>query len=151
MRFADSVLTRRQTMTALAGAALCPLLSSCGFAGERAIAGLIERARASNQLARGVDALPKGISVNLNERPTATSELKLLGKTVGEATDATDKFLDEAFLNNYDRVRIVHGIGMGALKRAVTGLLTDHPHVAKFYPAPPNEGGNGATVVELKK
>jgi DNA mismatch repair protein MutS2 len=70
---------------------------------------------------------------------------------VSEATEATDKFLDEAFLNNYDRVRIVHGVGMGALKRAVTGLLTDHPHVAKFYPAPPNEGGNGATVVELKK
>jgi DNA mismatch repair protein MutS2 len=112
---------------------------------------LIERARASNQLARGVAALPKGISVTLNERTVATSELKLLGKTVGEATDATDKFLDEAFLNNYDRVRIVHGVGMGALKRAVTGLLTDHPHVAKFYPAPPNEGGNGATVVELKK
>jgi DNA mismatch repair protein MutS2 len=112
---------------------------------------LIERAPASDRLARGVAALPKGISVSLNERPAATSELKLLGKTAGEATDATDKFLDEAFLNNYDRVRIVHGIGMGALKRAVTGLLTDHPHVAKFYPAPPNEGGNGATVVELKR
>jgi len=54
-------------------------------------------------------------------------------------------------LNNHERVRIVHGVGMGALKRAVTELLTDHPHVAKFYPAAPNEGGNGATVVELKK
>jgi hypothetical protein len=45
MHFADSALTRRQTMTALAGAALCPLLSGRGFAGERLIAGLIERAR----------------------------------------------------------------------------------------------------------
>lgn len=112
---------------------------------------LLERAHASNQAARGVGALPKGVSVTLSERAGGSSELKLLGKTVGEATDATDKFLDEAFLNNYDRVRIVHGVGMGALKRAVAGLLADHPHVAKFYPAPPNEGGNGATVVELKK
>jgi len=95
-------------------------------------------------------ALPAGVSVNLREREVG-SELKLIGQTVNEATEATDKFLDEAFLNNHERVRIVHGVGMGALKRAVTELLTDHPHVAKFYPAAPNEGGNGATVVELKK
>ncbi len=111
---------------------------------------LIERAKASNQASRSVAALPKGVSVSLSERPAARSELKLLGQTVGEATDATDKFLDEAFLNNFERVRIVHGVGMGALKRAVAGLLTGHPHVARFYPAPSNEGGNGATVVELK-
>ena len=62
-----------------------------------------------------------------------------------------DKFLDAAYLNNHERIRIVHGTGMGILKRAMADLLADHPHVAKFYPAPPNEGGNGATVVELKK
>jgi DNA mismatch repair protein MutS2 len=111
---------------------------------------LIERPRASNQMARRAAALPAGVSVNLREREVG-SELKLIGQTVNEATEATDKFLDEAFLNNHERVRIVHGVGMGALKRAVTELLTDHPHVAKFYPAAPNEGGNGATVVELKK
>ena len=75
----------------------------------------------------------------------------MIGQTTNEATEATDKFLDAAYLNNYDRIRIVHGIGMGALKRAISALLTGHPHVAKFYPAAPNEGGSGATVVELKK
>jgi dsDNA-specific endonuclease/ATPase MutS2 len=42
-------------------------------------------------------------------------------------------------------------MGMGALKRAIASLLTQHPHVAKFYPAAANEGGNGATIVELNK
>jgi len=49
-----------------------------------------------------------------------------------------------------DRVRIVHGHGMGILKKAIAGLLAASPHVDKFYPAPPAEGGTGATVVELK-
>jgi DNA mismatch repair protein MutS2 len=40
---------------------------------------------------------------------------------------------------------------MGALKRAISALLADHPHVARFSPAPPGEGGAGATIVELKK
>ena len=48
-------------------------------------------------------------------------------------------------------VMIVHGMGMGALKRAIADLLSGHPHVEKFYPAAQSEGGNGATIVELKK
>jgi len=50
-----------------------------------------------------------------------------------------------------ERIRIVHGHGMGILKRAVAELLTKHPHVEKFYVAPPEEGGSGATIVELKE
>jgi DNA mismatch repair protein MutS2 len=49
-----------------------------------------------------------------------------------------------------ERVRIVHGHGMGILKRAMAELLKDNPHVEKFYTAPPEQGGAGATVVELK-
>ena len=95
--------------------------------------------------------LPQGVTVNFNEQPEIGSELNVIGKNVSEAQDATDKFLDAAYLNNHDRVRIVHGMGMGALKRAIAQMLSDHPHVEKFYPAPGNEGGNGATIVELKK
>ncbi|MBK9708495.1 MAG: Smr/MutS family protein [Acidobacteria bacterium] len=80
-----------------------------------------------------------------------STELNVIGRTVNEATESADKFLDAAYLDNHDKLRIVHGLGMGALKRAIANLLSDHPHVAKFYPAPPNEGGNGATIVELKK
>jgi DNA mismatch repair protein MutS2 len=113
---------------------------------------LIERKQQSKAAKASVTGLPKGVSVSLNEqRAEVRSELNIIGKTVNEATDEADKFLDAAFLNNHDRVRIVHGTGMGILKRAIADLLADHPHVAKFHPAPPAEGGNGATIVELKK
>jgi DNA mismatch repair protein MutS2 len=106
-----------------------------------------EPARKSQAIA----GLPKGVSVTLQEQPAIGSELNVIGKTVNEATEAADKFLDAAYLDNYDSVRIVHGIGMGALKRAIADLLSDHPHVAKWRHASPNEGGAGATIVELKK
>jgi DNA mismatch repair protein MutS2 len=114
---------------------------------------LIEAAQPSKQKAavKLAGVLPQGVSVSFQEQPDIGSELNVIGKTVGEATDAADKFLDAAYLNNHDRVRIVHGMGMGALKRAIAALLTEHPHVAKFYSAAPSEGGNGATVAELKK
>lgn len=113
---------------------------------------LIERKQASKVAKASMTGLPKGVSVSLNEqRAEVRSELNIIGKTVNEATDEADKFLDAAYMNNHERLRIVHGTGMGILKRAIADLLSDHPHVAKFYPAPPNEGGGGATVVELKK
>jgi len=113
---------------------------------------LITHRAASNQpAARAATNLPRGITVSLHDQPEVRSELNVIGRTVNEATEAVDKFLDAAYLNNLDRIRIVHGIGMGALKRAVSALLTDHPHVGKFYPAALSEGGQGATVVELKK
>ncbi len=114
---------------------------------------LLEAMQPSKQKAavKLAGALPQGVSVSFQDQPDVGSELNVIGKTVGEATDAADKFLDAAYLNNHDRVRIVHGMGMGALKRAIASLLTEHPHVAKFYPAAPSEGGNGATVAELKK
>jgi len=96
--------------------------------------------------------LPKGVSVSLNESKSVPgSELNVIGQTVDAAVHAADKFLDAAWLDNYDRLRIVHGVGMGALKRAIADLLASHPHVSKFYPADPGEGGQGATIVELKK
>ena len=77
------------------------------------------------------------------------SELNLIGKTSDEAVDLADKFLDEAFLNGLSEVRIIHGHGTGALRKAVTEFLRDHPHVARFSSAPPDKGGSGATQVEL--
>jgi DNA mismatch repair protein MutS2 len=79
------------------------------------------------------------------------SELNVIGQTTDEAVDAVDKFLDEASLASLSQVRIVHGHGTGALRRAIASLLGDHPHVARFLPAPPDQGGTGATVVELRQ
>ena len=81
----------------------------------------------------------------------ARSELNVIGQTTDEAVDAVDKFLDEASLASLSQVRIVHGYGTGALRRAIAGLLDGHPHVARFLPAPPDQGGAGATVVELRQ
>jgi DNA mismatch repair protein MutS2 len=81
----------------------------------------------------------------------AQSELNVIGQTTDEAVDAVDKFLDEASLASLSQVRIVHGHGTGALRRAIAGLLDGHPHVARFVPAPPDQGGTGATLVELRQ
>ncbi|HVG28691.1 MAG TPA: Smr/MutS family protein [Pyrinomonadaceae bacterium] len=90
--------------------------------------------------------------VRLGEsRGEPDAELNLIGKTTDEAGDAVDKFLDEAFLHGHSSVRIIHGHGTGALRRAVAELLRGHPHVEGFDAAPANQGGAGATVVELKR
>jgi DNA mismatch repair protein MutS2 len=79
------------------------------------------------------------------------SELNLIGKRAEEATEELDKFLDQAALAQVMRVRIIHGHGMGVLKRAVGEHLKRSPHVEKFYPATEQEGGTGATIAELKE
>ncbi|HEY4363297.1 MAG TPA: Smr/MutS family protein [Bryobacteraceae bacterium] len=81
---------------------------------------------------------------------TSYQEINLIGQRAEEACDQVEKFLDTATLAQVERVRIVHGHGMGILKRAVADLLKQSPHVAKFYPAPPEQGGSGATIAELK-
>jgi DNA mismatch repair protein MutS2 len=82
---------------------------------------------------------------------TNKSELNVIGQTTDDAVDAVDKFLDEASLASMSQVRIVHGHGTGALRRAIGELLKGHPHVARFVAAPPDQGGAGATLVELRQ
>ncbi len=89
-------------------------------------------------------------SKDLRTDLSASAELNLIGKKTDEAVDLADKFLDEAFLNGLSEVRIIHGHGTGALRRAISELLTGHPHVARFAAAPQDQGGAGATEVELK-
>jgi DNA mismatch repair protein MutS2 len=48
------------------------------------------------------------------------------------------------------QVRIVHGSGMGILRKALRSFLQKHPHVANVTEPPQNEGGAGATVVDLR-
>jgi DNA mismatch repair protein MutS2 len=94
----------------------------------------------------------RGTEVKLkNTRETSEAELNLIGRTTDEARDEVDRFLDEAFLHGHTHVRIIHGHGTGALRRAVAELLRHHPHVERFDLAPENQGGAGATVVELKQ
>jgi DNA mismatch repair protein MutS2 len=95
--------------------------------------------------------LPKNVSVDLANDEMVSTELNIIGRRADEARDVVDKFLDEAFLGSLGQVRIVHGFGTGALKRAVAEVLNRHPHVASFGPAPSSQGGGGATIVELRQ
>ncbi len=80
-----------------------------------------------------------------------TSELNVIGQRAEEALAQVDKFLDNAVLSSAHRLRIVHGHGMGVLKRAIGEALGSNPHVGRFYPATQAEGGEGATIVELRE
>ena len=95
-------------------------------------------------------ARAQGISVSVAEDAGAPSEINVIGKNVDEATARVEKFLDRAFLAGLARVRIVHGSGMGILRKALREYLQKHPHVASVSEPPQNEGGAGATVVELR-
>ena len=95
-------------------------------------------------------ARARGISVSLeNEGANVPSEINVIGRTVDEASSEVEKFVDRAFMAGLPRVRVVHGSGMGILRKALRQLLQQHPHVSSVVEAPQNEGGGGATLVEL--
>ena len=104
--------------------------------------------RASDSPLRAARA--QGISVSVADNASAPTEINVIGKNVDEATARVEKFLDRAFLAGLGRVRIVHGSGMGILRKALRQYLEKHPHVAAISEPPQNEGGAGATVVELR-
>jgi DNA-nicking Smr family endonuclease len=61
-----------------------------------------------------------------------------------------DEYLKEAAGRGFREVRLIHGRGMGAQRASVRSLLAGHPLVLRFFDAPPERGGWGATVVMLK-
>jgi DNA mismatch repair protein MutS2 len=79
------------------------------------------------------------------------SELKVIGLTADEALEQVDRFLDQAFLTGIETVRIIHGHGKGILRKAIGEFLRNHRQVERFTLAPPEKGGGGATIVELRK
>ncbi|HVT92533.1 MAG TPA: Smr/MutS family protein [Bryobacteraceae bacterium] len=98
-----------------------------------------------NSLPRNISFQPAGPTWDVSYR-----EINVIGQRAEEAVEQVDKFLDNASMASVDRVRVVHGHGMGILRKAITALLASNPHVARFYPATRAEGGTGATVAELK-
>jgi DNA mismatch repair protein MutS2 len=116
----------------------------------------IGRADIAEVLARTSDspvkaARAQGISVSLSgEGENMPSEINVIGRTVDQATQEVERFVDRAFLAGLPCVRVVHGSGMGILRKALRQLLQKHPHVESISEAPQNEGGAGATLVELR-
>jgi DNA mismatch repair protein MutS2 len=96
-------------------------------------------------------ARKRGITVSVAEPDVISSEINVIGRTADEAKDAVEKFLDRAFLAGLPRIRIIHGTGMGVLRRTLRPWLERHPQVASVTEPSQNEGGAGATVVELRQ
>jgi DNA mismatch repair protein MutS2 len=96
-------------------------------------------------------ARARGISISLdNEGSNVPSEINVIGQNVDQASREVEKFVDRAFLAGVPRVRIIHGSGMGILRKALRQSLQAHPHVEGVKEAEQNEGGGGATIVELR-
>jgi DNA mismatch repair protein MutS2 len=113
-----------------------------------------KRMRASVRDLRVIGGQPAAARVNVNvelqPRATSSSDLNVIGCTVDEALTRAERFLDESLLGDQRVLRLIHGYGTGQLKRALADFLQQHPLVARFATAPPNQGGGGVTVVELK-
>jgi len=86
-----------------------------------------------------------------NDTDYMTSEINVIGRTADEAQTEVERFLDRAFLAGLPRIRIVHGTGMGVLRRTLREYLRNHPHVTTVTEPPQNQGGQGATEVELRQ
>jgi DNA mismatch repair protein MutS2 len=96
-------------------------------------------------------ARSKGINVHLrDDESSAPTEINVIGRNVDEATAEVEKFVDRAFLAGISHIRVVHGSGMGILRRALREYLKHHPAVVSVVEPPHNQGGGGATEVELK-
>ncbi len=91
------------------------------------------------------------VTVDLQPREGALTELNVIGCTVDQAIDKVSKFLDDTLVTDVHEVRIVHGHGTGQLRKGLAAYLKGHPLVARFYAAPQEQGGGGATIVEMKE
>ncbi len=121
---------------------------------QRAVVGRgglrIEVARERLRRARPAPAPAREPRVTVSAAPDdARGELNLIGMRTGEALRQLEAFLDQAYLANHAEVRIIHGIGSGALKKAVHDYLGGSPYCAAFRPADPRDGGAGATIVQI--
>jgi len=91
------------------------------------------------------------VATSHNDTDYMTSEINVIGRTADEAQTEVERFLDRAFLAGLPRIRIVHGTGMGVLRRTLREYLRNHPHVTTITEPPQNQGGQGATEVELRQ
>jgi DNA mismatch repair protein MutS2 len=90
------------------------------------------------------------VTVQVDRTDVPFPDLNVIGCNVDEAQAHVEKHLDQAMLQEQQHVRIIHGHGTGRLRQSISDLLEHHPQVDRFAPAPPDQGGTGVTLVELK-
>lgn len=91
-----------------------------------------------------------GSRVKMAKSYSISAEINLIGKTTDEAVAELDKYLDDAYIAHLSPVRIVHGKGSGALRKAVHQYLKRQKHVASYRLGEFGEGDAGVTIVEFK-
>lgn len=89
----------------------------------------------------------KKANVRTHVKKTGHYEVNVIGMRYSEAMQVVDKFLDDALVLNYPSVRIVHGIGTGALRKGIRKMLDKNKNVDHYSDGGPNEGGLGVTLV----
>lgn len=91
-----------------------------------------------------------GSKIKVSKSSSISSEIKLLGMTSDEALAALDKYLDDAYISHLSSVRIVHGKGTGALRKAVHQYLKRSKYISEFHLAEYGEGDAGVTIAKFK-
>src|SRR5262249_1370516 len=106
--------------------------------------------RRSHNASVAVSAEKRGERERQTVRGTSPGlELDLRGTTVEEAVNRVDSYIDAAYVAGLPFVRIIHGKGTGALRKAIRDVLHDHPLVSRYARGDEKEGGDGVTVVNL--
>jgi DNA mismatch repair protein MutS2 len=115
------------------------------------IAEVVAVAETPVQSARKRGGVTVSTATGSDDAEYMTSEINVIGRTADEAESEVERFVERAFLAGLPRIRVVHGVGMGILRRTLREFLRNHPHVAEVSEPPYNEGGQGATMVELRQ
>ncbi|MPM52292.1 Endonuclease MutS2 [bioreactor metagenome] len=103
--------------------------------------------RASKETLKKAEKISHRVS-----KPTALSyELNLIGMHIDEALPVLDKYLDDCILMNAPYIRIIHGFGTGALRKAIWSHLQNNRYVDEMRLGMGQEGGSGATIITLKR
>jgi DNA mismatch repair protein MutS2 len=106
------------------------------------------------QVINGEDKKEAGIPQNppflKREVGEVSSELNVIGLTVGDTLPKVDKFIDQALLHGLEKVKIIHGVGSGRLRKAIHQYLDGHRAVKSHSPGETMKGGLGITIVELR-
>jgi DNA mismatch repair protein MutS2 len=106
--------------------------------------------RVSKRKAAAGERTPPAIVLpRYEDRPEVALQLDMRGWRVEDALEELETYLNDAAMSGMSSVRIVHGKGTGALRSAVRQQLAHHPLVKSYTSAPPNEGGDGVTIVKL--
>lgn len=117
-------------------------------AGIMKISVKVKDLRAANGVSKEEKKIKKR-EAKLNLR-SVESSIDLRGLDAEEAVYNTDKYLDEAYMAGLGSVTIIHGKGTGILRKAIHDMLKRHPHVKTYRIGAYGEGGEGATIAELK-